>query len=66
MIRTVTKATQASCSTQFARLMPISLPAEPFTVPEGPDETAPRSLPIRGAFDWRKDRSLRHAERIAR
>lgn len=64
MIRKVSKATQASGQEQWTRPMSISLPAEPFDVPTGPDDTAPRSAPIRGAFDWRKDRVLKSAAKV--
>ena len=50
----------------FSNPMAISLPAEPFTIPPAAtDETAPTALPVRGGMDWRKDKTLRQAARIA-
>ena len=65
MIRKVIKATQASGQEQWTRPMSISLPAEPFDVPAGPDATAPTMPTIRGAaFDLKKDSVLRQAARV--
>lgn len=66
MIRTASKARQPGGHEDFTRPMSISLRKEPFAIPDGPDETAPTMPTIRGKGNWQKDRTLRHAERIAR
>jgi len=43
----------------------VTLPAEPWGYLPPPDDTAPRSAPIRGDFDWRKDPVLRSAAKKA-
>ena len=46
---------------------PITLPDPPRELaipPAATDETAPRSLPVRGVIDWRKDPVLRRAGRL--
>lgn len=66
MIRTVTKATQASGQEQWTRPMSISLKAEPFDIPPASaDETATRARTIRGVgFDLKRDRVLRQAAAV--
>ena len=49
MIRTASIARHPWGSEGYVRPQAISLPAEPFTIPPADrDETAPRSLPVRG------------------
>lgn len=63
MIRVVRIARHETHMGSHVHINRISLPAEPFDIPPGGDETAPRSAPIRGQRDWRKDDTLRGASK---
>jgi hypothetical protein len=65
-MKTITHNITRPCSTSqhYHEPMRVTLSAMPFDVPSGPDETAPRSAPIRGETNWKRDKLLAMASRI--